>query len=102
MSIELTDFTTVVGDTAVAEFSATAEAVTEAVRQIELEHPGFSHSYSTLIRCNAWACSQYMDIEVGRGHNNAGAEAYAAHRAERVDARLAEWFPQQRDEELGN
>jgi hypothetical protein len=102
MSIELSDFTNLVDDTAVTELATKAAAVTDAIRQVELEHPGYSHSYSTEIRCNARACSQFMEIKVGPGHNNAGAEAYAAHRAERVDTLLAEWFPVPDDEDLGN
>lgn len=101
MSIELTDFNTLVGDAA-TEIAVTAEAVTDAIRQVERDHPGYSHTYATEIRCNAWACSQFMEIKVGKGHNNAGAESYAAHRAERVDALLAEWFPTPEDEDLGN
>jgi hypothetical protein len=102
MSIELSDLTSLVGDTAGFELTAPAEAVTAAIRQVELEHPGYSHSNSTEIRCDARACSQFMEIKVGPGHNNAGAEAYAAHRAERVDALLAEWFPTPEDVDLGN
>ncbi|QOT19590.1 hypothetical protein [Paenarthrobacter sp. YJN-5] len=102
MSIEISDLTTLVGDTAVAELAAREEAVRAAVRQVEHEHPGYSYSYSTEIRCNAWGCGRYMDIKVGKGHQNAAPEAFAAHRAERVDALLAEWFPAPENEDLGN
>ncbi|GAA4033192.1 hypothetical protein GCM10023063_15800 [Arthrobacter methylotrophus] len=102
MSIEITDLTALVGDTAGFELTAPAEAVTAAIRQVEAEHPGYSHSYSTEIRCNAWGCGRFMEIKVGKGHNNAAAEAFAVHRAERVDALLAEWFPAPEDEDLGN
>jgi hypothetical protein len=102
MSIEISDLTTLVGDTAVAELAAKEQAVTAAVRQVEAEHPGYSYSYSTEIRCDAWACGRFMEIKVGKGHNNAAAEAFAAHRSERVDALLAEWFPAPEDEDLGN
>lgn len=102
MSIELSDFTSLVGDTAAFELTAPAEAVSEAIRRVEQEHPGYSHSYSTEIRCNARACSRFMEIKVGPGHNNAGAEAYASHWAERVDALLAEWFPTPENKDLGN
>ena len=102
MSIDLSDLTSLVGDTAAFELTAPAEAVSEAIRRVEQEHPGYSHSYATEIRCNAWACSQFMTIKVGPGHNNAGAEAYAAHRAERVDALLAQWFPAPENQDLGN
>jgi len=43
-----------------------------------------------------------MEIKVGPGHNTAAAEAYTAHRAERIDALLAEWFPAPENEDLGN
>lgn len=102
MSIEFADLTSLVDNTAVAELAAKDKAVTDAVRQVELEHPGYSYSYSTEIRCNARACSQFMAIRVGPGHHNAAAEAFAAHRAERVDALLAEWFPTPENEDLGN
>lgn len=102
MSINLSDLTSLVGGTAGFELTAPAEAVTAAIRQVEQEHPGYSYSYSTEIRCNARSCSRFMEIKVGPGHNNAGAEAYAAHRAERVDALLAEWFPAPEGEDLGN
>lgn len=102
MSIELSEFNTLVGDMAAAEPAANAAAVTDAIRQVELDHPGYSHSNPTEIRCNARACSQYMTITVGKGHNDAGAAAYAAHRAERVDALLAERFPAPENEDLGN
>lgn len=102
MSIEFADFTTLVDDTAVAELAAKEAAVTDAIRQVEQEHPGYSHTYSTEIRCDAWGCGRYMEIKVGPGHNNAAAEAFAAHRAERVDALLAEWFPAPENEDLGN
>lgn len=102
MSMEISDFTTLVDDEAVAELAAKDEAITAAVRQVEQEHPGFSYSYSTEIRCNAWGCGRFMTIKVGKGHSNAPAEAYAAHRAERVDALLNEWFPAPKDEDLGN
>ena len=102
MSIEISDLTTLVGDTAVAELAAREAAVTAAVRQVEQEHPGYSYSYSTEIRCNAWGCGRFMEIKVGKGHNNAAAEAFAAHRAERVDALLNEWFPAPEGEDLGN
>lgn len=102
MSIQISDLTTLVGDQAVAELAAKEAAVTAAVFQVEQEHPGYSYSYSTEIRCNAWGCGRFMDIKVGPGHNNAATEAFAAHRAERVDALLAEWFPAPEDEDLGN
>jgi hypothetical protein len=102
MSIELSEFTTLVGDMAAEEPAANAAAVTDAIRQVELDHPGYSYAHSTEIRCNARACSQFMDIKVGPGHNDAGAAAYAAHRAERVDALLAEQFPTPENEDLGN
>lgn len=59
MSMEISDFTTLVDDAAVAELAAKDEAITAAVRQVEQEHPGFSYSYSTEIRCNAWGCSRF-------------------------------------------
>jgi hypothetical protein len=102
MSIEFADFTTLVDNTAVAELAAKEKAVTDAVRQVELEHPGYSHSYSTEIRCDAWACSQFMAIKVGKGHNNSAAETFATHRAKHVDALLAKWFPAPENEDLGN
>lgn len=102
MTIEHLDFNTQVDSNAIDELAARGAAVTDAVRQVELEHPGYSYSYSTEIRCNARACSQFMEIKVDPGHNNAAADAYAAHRAERVDALLAEWFPVPEDEDLGN
>lgn len=102
MSIELSDLISLVGDTAGFELTVPAEAVAAAIAQVEQEHPGYSHSYSTEIRCDARGCSRFMEIKVGPGHNNAGAEAYAAHRAERVDALLAEWFPVPEGKDLGN
>ena len=85
-----------------AELTAKEAAVTAAIRQVELEHPSYSHTYSTEIRCDARECSMFMEIKVGRGHNNAAAEAYAAHPSERVDALLCEWFPAPKNEDLGN
>ena len=102
MTIELSDLTSLVADTAAVELTAPAEAVSAAIAQVEREHPGYSHSYSTEIRCDARACSRFMEIKVGPGHNNAGAEAYAAHRRDLVDALLAEWFPAPENEDLGN
>lgn len=102
MTIELSDLTSLVADTAAVELTAPAEAVSAAIAQVEREHPGFRHSYSTEIRCTAWNCGRYLEIKVGPGHNNAGAEAYAAHRRELVDALLAEWFPAPENEDLGN
>lgn len=102
MSIELSDLTSLVGDTAAFKLTAPPEAVTAAIHQVEQEHPGYSYSYSTEIRCDSYACSRFMEIKVGPGHSNAATEAFAAHRAERVDALLAEWFPAPEDEDLGN
>jgi hypothetical protein len=102
MSIELSEFNSLVGDMAAAEPAANAAAVTDAIRQVEQEHPGYSYPHSNEIRCDARACSQFMDIKVGPGHNDAGAAAYAAHRAERVDALLTEWFPAPEGQDLGN
>jgi endonuclease/exonuclease/phosphatase (EEP) superfamily protein YafD len=102
MSIELSDFTNLVDDTAVTELAAKAEAITEAVRRVEEQHPGFSYTYHTEIRCDAWECSQFMELTLPKGVSTykAADKAYAAHRAERVDALLAEWFPA--PENLGN
>lgn len=102
MSIELSDFTSLVERAAAVELAAPAEAVTDAIRQVEQEHPGYRHSTPTEIRCTARACSQFMDIKVGKGHGSSAAEAYAAHRRDRVDALLAERFPAPENEELGN
>jgi hypothetical protein len=87
VSIETSDFTTLVGEAWIADLEATGETVTEAVRRVEEDHPGYNYSYSTEIRCDAWACSEYIEIEAGR--NNAAEEAYAAHRAVQVDTVLA-------------
>jgi hypothetical protein len=100
MSIELSEFTTLLGDTAVAELAASADAVTDAIRRVEQEHPGYSYSCSTEIRCNARACSQFMTIQIGPGHNNAAEQAYAAHKTERIDQLLG-WQPVA-PEDLGN
>jgi hypothetical protein len=102
MSIELSDFTSQVCDAAVAELAATAEAVTAAIRQVEEEHPGYSYTYHTEIRCDAWECSQFIELTLPKGVSTykAADEAFAAHRAKRVDALLAEWFPA--PEDLGN
>lgn len=102
MSIEHLDFHTIVGDMAGTEPAANAAAVTDAIRQVEQDHPGYRHSNPNEIRCDARACSQFMTIPVGKGHNGAGAAAYAAHRAERVDALLAQQFPAPEGEDLGN
>lgn len=102
MSIEFADFTTLVDAQAVAELSAREEALTAAILQIEQEHPGYKHTYSTEIRCIAWNCGRFMEVTAGPGHAEMAADAFAAHRAERVDARLAEWFPTPEDEDLGN
>ncbi|HEX9225180.1 MAG TPA: hypothetical protein VF885_00820 [Arthrobacter sp.] len=102
MSIEHLDFHTIIEGTPDGELFPSAEAVTDAIRQVDEEHPGYRHSTSTEIRCTARACSQFMDIKVGKGHENAATEAYAAHRRNRVDALLAEWFPAPENEELGN
>lgn len=89
MSIELSDFTTLMGDTAVAELAASAKAVTDALRRVGNEHPGYSYSHATEIRCNAFACSQFLTIKIGPGHHNAAEDAYAAHRTERIDQLLS-------------
>lgn len=88
LSIETSDFTTLVGEAWITDLQATGEAVTEAVRRVDEDHPGYSYTYSTEIRCDAWACSEYIEIEAGR--NSAAEEAYAAHRAKQVDALLAQ------------
>jgi uncharacterized protein YggE len=98
MSIEHLEFQALVGDV----IAANVEAVADAIRQVEHDHPGYRHSNPTEIRCSGWACGRFMDIKVGAGHNDAGAIAFAAHRAERVDALLAEWFPAPEGEDLGN
>ncbi|MBT8163859.1 MULTISPECIES: hypothetical protein [Arthrobacter] len=102
MSIEISDFTTLLGDTAVAEMAWTAETVTGAVRRVEEEHPGYSYSYSTEIRCDAWECSRYIELNLVRGVSTSitADEAYAAHRLERLDALLAELIHM--PEDLGN
>ncbi|MCU1531758.1 MAG: hypothetical protein JWO49_1329 [Arthrobacter sp.] len=100
MSIELSDFITLMGDTAVAELAASAKSVTDALRRVEEEHPGYSYSHATEIRCNAFACSQFLTIKVGPGHQNAADEAYAAHKTEHIDQLLG-WQPVA-SEDLGN
>lgn len=102
MSIELSDFTSLVEGATVVELTAPAEAVTAAIRQVEMDHPGYRHSTSTEIRCTARACSRFMGIKVGKGHESSATEAYAAHRRDHVDALLAEWFPAPEYEDLGN
>ncbi|MCX2748677.1 hypothetical protein OOZ51_12760 [Arthrobacter sp. MI7-26] len=102
MSIKISDFTTLFGDTAVTEPAWTAETVTGAIRRIEKEHPGYSYSYATEIRCDAWECSRFMELKLVRGISTGitADEAYAAHRAERLDALLAELIHM--PEDLGN
>lgn len=90
MSIEISDFTTLVSGAAIADLVASADAVTAAMSRVEAEHPGYSYLHATEIRCNSRPCSQIMVIPVGPGFNNAAAEAFAAHRARQVDALLAE------------
>lgn len=89
MSIEISDFTTLVSNAAIADLTASADAVTAAMSRVDAEHPGYSYLHATEIRCDARACSQIMVIPIGPGLNNAAAEAFAAHRAKQVDALLA-------------
>ena len=93
MSIEISEFISIVGETAPADLTSATRAITDAIARVEIEHPGYRHSNPTEIRCIARECSQYMDIQVGPGHQHSAAMAYAAHRAAHIDALLADQPP---------
>lgn len=89
MTIELTDFTALVGRSLV-DLGGLEPVIEEARRRAADEHPGSAYTYSTRIRCNAWACSLGLTVPAGVDCGEAAAAIYTAHVAEHADTVLAQ------------
>jgi hypothetical protein len=52
-------------------------------------HPGYQFRYANEIRCDGWACSRGMDVELSRIPSPNADRVYAEHQSKELDLILA-------------
>ena len=99
MTLDHPEFMTLVSEDIVADLAASADAIESALATVRAVHFGSKFFNPNEIRCNDRACSRILDIKVGVDSPDA---VYAGHQSAELDALLAERFPAEPDEDLGN
>ncbi len=80
----ITDFRTTVSDTAETELPVTPEMFSAGMGAVRELHPRYKFTYSNEIRCDGWACSRFMDMEVEGITRHTADRVYAEHQAQEL------------------